>query len=211
MFTGLVKELGTIRSFNRAGNIYRLEVDSAVVSKDAAAGDSVAVNGACLTLVESKNGRMAFDVMEETVRRTSLFILRSSDKVNLEDSLKAGKPIGGHFVLGHVDCVGAVSAIRNVSGEYCMEVSFPDEFSHLVVEKGSVSLDGISLTVGGAKKGRLSVYIIPHTLKMTNLHLKREGDKINMEFDIIGKYLARFRDLDKKGGVTENFLKQMGF
>ena len=211
MFTGLIRELGSVRSFTRSGNVYRLEVDSAMVSKDVNIGDSIAVNGACLTLVENKRGVLGFDVMEETARRTGLVSLRSGDKVNLEDSLKAGGPLGGHFVLGHVDCVGAVKKIENRGGEYIIEIEFPSEFSHLVVEKGSIALDGISLTVGEAGRGSLKVYIIPHTLSMTNLGAKRERDKVNIEFDIIGKYLARFRDLDKKGGVTENFLKQMGF
>jgi len=186
-------------------------VSSNIVSKGANIGDSIAVNGACLTLVENARGIMVFDVMEETVRRTGLLDVRSGDRVNLEDSLKTGGPLGGHFVLGHVDCVGTVKKIENNGGEYSIEIEFPAEFSHLVVEKGSVALDGISLTVGEVGRGSLKVYVIPHTLKMTNLSGKRERDKVNIEFDIIGKYLARFRDLDKKGGVTESFLKQMGF
>lgn len=211
MFTGLIRELSAVCSFARSGNIYRLEVNSEMLSKDANIGDSIAVNGSCLTLVENKKNVLGFDVMEETVRRTGLSALKSGDKVNLEDSLKTGGPLSGHFVLGHVDCVGTIKRIENNGGENIFEVEFPSEFSHLVVEKGSVSLDGISLTVGEVGRGTFKVYIIPHTLKMTNLGSRRERDKVNVEFDIIGKYLARFRDLDKKGGVTENFLKQMGF
>ncbi len=211
MFTGLIRELNIVRSFARSGNVYRLETSSDVIAKDAVIGDSISINGICLTLVEKKQGLLRFDVMEETVRRTGLSPIRIGDKVNLEDSLRAGSPLGGHFVLGHVDCVGTIKRIENIGGEYIIEIEFPAEFSHLVVEKGSVALDGISLTVGEVSRGSFKVYIIPHTLKMTNLGVKRERDKVNIEFDIIGKYLARFRDLDKKGGVTENFLKQMGF
>ena len=211
MFTGLVRELGSVRALTRSGDVYRLEVDSAVISESAVTGDSVSVNGVCLTLVEKKPGTLAFDVMEETIRRTALSSIKSRDKVNLEDPLKAGKALGGHFVLGHVDCVGTIKRIENRSSDHAIEIGFPGEFDHLVVDKGSVALDGISLTVGEAGHGSFRVYIIPHTLKMTNLAARREGDKVNVEFDIIGKYLARFRDLDKRGGVTEQFLKQMGF
>ena len=211
MFTGLVRELGVVRSIVRSGNVYRLEVSSELIFKDAVIGDSVSVNGVCLTLVEKKAGGLSFDVMEETIRRTGLSSIKSGDEVNLEDSLKAGGPLGGHFVLGHIDCAGTIRRIENRGGEYVIEVEFPPEFSHLVVEKGSVALDGISLTVGETARGSFKVYIIPHTLNMTNPSLRRERERVNIEFDIIGKYLARFRDLDKRGGVTEQFLKQMGF
>jgi len=211
MFTGLIKELGLVRNFTRSGAVYRLEIDSGIIAKDAVTGDSVAVNGVCLTLVEKNSGLLKFDVMEETVRRTALLAIRNGDKVNLEDSLKAGGNLSGHFVLGHVDCVGTVRNIEDTGGEHVIETGFPAEFSRLVVEKGSVALDGISLTVGKVGEGAFKVYIIPHTLKMTNLGLRRRLDKVNIEFDIIGKYLARFRDLDNSGGVTEKFLKNMGF
>ncbi|MDD5137166.1 MAG: riboflavin synthase, partial [Candidatus Omnitrophica bacterium] len=188
-----------------------LEVSSETISGNATVGDSVSVNGACLTLVQNKGGILIFDVMEETVRRTALSSIKSGERVNLEDSLRAGSPLGGHFVLGHVDCVGTVKNIENTGGEYIIAIVFPQEFSQLAVEKGSVAIDGISLTVGEVGAGSLKVYIIPHTLKMTNLAARRERDKVNIEFDIIGKYLARFRSLDKKGGVTEQFLKRVGF
>ena len=211
MFTGLIRELSVLRTFTRSGNVYRLEAISDIISKDSAIGDSISVNGVCLTLTEKKQDLLAFDVMEETIRRTGLSSIKSGDEVNLEDSLKAGGPLGGHFVLGHIDCAGTIRRIENRGGEYVIEVEFPPEFSHLVVEKGSVALDGISLTVGETARGSFKVYIIPHTLKVTNLSSRRSGDKVNIEFDIIGKYLSRFRELDKKGGVTEQFLKQMGF
>ncbi|MDD3906322.1 MAG: riboflavin synthase [Candidatus Omnitrophica bacterium] len=211
MFTGLIRELGVVRNFNRSGNVYRLEASSDIIAKTAQIGDSVSINGACLTLVNKKSGVLEFDVMEETVRRTALSSVKSGDKVNMEDALRAGGPLGGHFVLGHVDCVGTIKHIESSGQEYIIEIEFPAEFSHLIVEKGSVTLDGISLTIGETARGGFKVYIIPHTMKMTNLSGKRARDKINIEFDIIGKYLARFRQLDKGGGVTEKFLKEMGF
>lgn len=211
MFTGLIAEMGIVRDFARSGGLYRLEVGSNVIFEDAVTGDSVSINGACLTLTGKKPGVLCFDVMEETVRRTSLSSLGAGDKVNMEGALKAGKALGGHFVLGHVDCVGTIRRIEDSRGEHVLEIGFPQEFNHLVVEKGSIALDGVSLTVGEAGRGSLRVYIIPHTLKMTNLGARRERDKVNIEFDIIGKYLSRFRSLDKTSGVTEQFLKQMGF
>jgi len=211
MFTGLVTEVGVVRGFARSGAVYRLEVASGAIYKNAATGDSVSVNGACLTLVEKKAGALAFDIMGETARRTALSSVRSGDRVNMEGSLAAGGPLGGHFVLGHVDCVGTIKRIDGSGGEDAVEISFPPEFSGLVVEKGSVAVDGISLTVGEAGIGTFRVYVIPHTRKMTNLGFRRERDKVNIEFDIIGKYLSRFRGLDKKGGVTEQFLKDAGF
>ncbi|MFA5142723.1 MAG: riboflavin synthase [Candidatus Omnitrophota bacterium] len=212
MFTGLVKELGVVRSFTRSGGVRRLEVSSEIISRDAVTGDSISVNGSCLTLVEKERELLRFDVMEETVRRTALAAIAKGESVNLEDSVKAGGPLGGHFVLGHVDCAGVIKRIERAGGEFIIEVGFPPEFSHLVVEKGSVALDGISLTVGEAGDGGFKVYIIPHTMKMTNLSKRRARDKVNIEFDIVGKYLSRFRELDKRrGGVTEQFLKQMGF
>ncbi len=211
MFTGLIRELGVARNLTRSGNVFSLEIASAVISGDAVIGDSVSVNGACLTVARKKPGILAFDVMEETLRRTALVSIKSGVKVNLEDSIRAGGALGGHFVLGHVDCVGMAQKIGNNGGGHSIEIGFPQEFSHLVVEKGSVALDGISLTVGEVSRGSFKVYIIPHTLKMTNLGMMRDRDKVNIEFDIIGKYLARFRDLDKKGGVTEKFLRSAGF
>ena len=211
MFTGIVKELGIVRGFNRAASVYTLDVASAAVSKDLAVGDSVSVNGVCLTLVSKSGGVLSFDVVEESVRRTALETLKIADKVNLEDSLRCGGPLGGHFVQGHVDCIGKVKKVENSGKEFILTVEIPSEFGHLIVEKGSVAIDGISLTVGEVGRGHFSVYIIPHTLKVTNLGARRAGDKVNIEFDIIGKYLARFRELDGETRITERFLKENGF
>ncbi len=191
MFTGLIKEQGMVRGFARSGGVYRLEAGSNEISKNAKIGDSIAVNGICLTLVENRRTALVFDVMEETVRRTALSAMKVSDKVNLEDSLRVGSGLYGHFVLGHIDCAGAVKRIDTKIGERILEIEFPVEFSHLVVEKGSVALDGISLTVGEVGRGSFKVHIIPHTAKITNLGSRRERDKVNIEFDIIGKYVAR--------------------
>lgn len=191
MFTGIVKELGTIRNISGLGNIYKISVDTKDMAKELGIGDSVAVNGTCLTLIEKVKNTLTFDVMAETLRKTSLGRLRIGDAVNLEEPLRAGTSIGGHFVTGHTDCTGRIRDIRRSSGETAIDITFPEEYSHLVVEKGSIALDGISLTVGKVSKNCLTVYVIPHTLKVTTLGAKRSGDDINIEFDTIGKYVAK--------------------
>ena len=211
MFTGIVKETGVVRRFVKSGPAYRLEAQSSEIYKDAGIGDSVSVNGVCLTLIQKSGNALNFDVMEETVRRSALSSLKKGDKVNLEDSLKAGGSIGGHFVLGHIDCVGRIANIKNVAGECAIEVGFPDRFANMVVVKGSIALDGISLTVGAAGKDTFIVYVIPHTLKVTNLGSKNAGDNVNIEFDIIGKYIARFDDLKTGGRISEDYLRKKGF
>lgn len=190
MFTGLIKELGTIRNISGLGRLYKLSVETKDIASRVSIGDSVAVNGVCLTLTGKDKNIIEFDVMGETIRRTDLGKLRIGDTVNLEDSLKVGDPLGGHFVSGHIDCVGRIKDIRRAADDVSIEVAFPEEYSALVVEKGSVALDGISLTAGKTGKDSVTVYIIPHTLKMTTLGLKRIGEEVNIEFDIIGKYVA---------------------
>lgn len=191
MFTGIIKELGRVHGISGLGNIYKLSIEAKDIIEGLTIGDSVAVNGACLTLTEKNKNVLGFDVMAETMRKTCLGKLRPKDPVNLEDALKAGGAIGGHFVTGHIDCVGRVRDVRRSSDEVSIEVTFPEEYRSLVVEKGSITLDGISLTIGKVIKNSVTVYIIPHTLKMTTLGKKRTGDDVNIEFDLIGKYIAK--------------------
>lgn len=191
MFTGIVRELGRVHNISGLGSIYKLSIEAKDIAKGLEIGDSVAVNGACLTLVEKNKNVLTFDVMAETLRKTSLGKLRVNDAANLEESLRAGAFIGGHFVAGHIDCVGRIKDIRRSSGEISIDITFPEEYSHLVVQKGSITLEGISLTVGNISKNCLTVYIIPHTLKVTTLGVKKAGDDINIEFDTIGKYVAK--------------------
>lgn len=208
MFTGIVKELGVVQRFDRAGSAYSLEIASKDICGKAAVGDSVAVNGVCLTVVERKRDALSFDVMKETISRSTLETLKRGDRVNLEDSLKADGSLGGHFVLGHVDCVGKIRQIsRKKTGEFSIEVEMPEGFSRLVVEKGSVALDGVSLTVGETAADSFTVHLIPHTLKTTTLGFKAAGGGLNVEFDIIGKYIAG----RKSSILTEEFLRRNGF
>lgn len=208
MFTGIIKELGIVRGMQKRGGSYRLEIESKNVFKTSSVGDSISINGVCLTVVENKNGIMSFDVMDETALRSSLANLKPGNQVNLEDSVRAGGLLGGHFVLGHVDCKAKIKKIGKVSNDCLIDIEFPGTFRNLIVEKGSIAVDGISLTVGRIGKNSFTVYLIPHTLKSTTLGTKRAGDEVNVEFDIIGKYIAGSAKTESRSGITEEFLKE---
>ena len=191
MFTGIVKELGIVRRISGLGRIYKLSIEAKALSGGLGTGDSVSVNGVCLTLTGKDKNVLDFDVMGETFNRTNISKVRIGEPVNLEGALKVGDQLGGHFVTGHIDCVGKIKEIGRAGEDYSLEVTFPDKYKRFVVEKGSISLDGISLTVGSSGDGSAVVYIIPHTLKATTLGSKRRGDEVNIEFDIVGKYILR--------------------
>ncbi len=190
MFTGIIKELGRVHQISGLGGQYRLSVEAKDIINGIAVGDSIAINGVCLTLTEKSKNTLNFDVMGQTLKRTNLSKLRYGDIVNVEDSLKVGGSLSGHFVTGHIDCVGKIKDVKQAANNVSIEVAFPEGYSGLVIEKGSIAIDGISLTIGKAGKCSVIVYIIPHTLKMTTLGFKRAGDEVNIEFDIIGKYVA---------------------
>ena len=190
MFTGIIKELGKIHRISGLGNIYKISVETKDLALQMKIGDSLAVNGVCLTLTGKNKKVLDFDVMSETARSTTISRLRIGEIVNLENALKAGDPLGGHFVTGHIDCVGRIKDVGRAGDNYSIRVYFPEEYKKLIVEKGSIALDGISLTVGKVEGNNAIVYIIPHTLKITNLGSKSVGGEVNIEFDIIGKYVT---------------------
>jgi riboflavin synthase len=187
MFTGIVEELGRVKDISRRGNLSLLVIEADKVIEDTNIGDSIAVNGCCLTVVKKEKGSLSFEIMAETARTTDLGALRVSDKVNLERSLKVGDRLSGHFVLGHVDCLGIIRSKGYRQDNLAFEVAAPQQFLKYVLPKGSISLDGISLTIGDKLPGSFIVYIIPHTLKNTTLGFKGPSDKINLEFDILAK------------------------
>jgi len=212
MFTGIIKELGIVKNFGRCGRTYRLGVESKRLFEGLKIGDSAAVNGVCLTLVEKEGRILYFDIMEETIRRTNLQSLKAGSLVNMEGALKMSDGLDGHFVLGHIDCVGDIQDIKRKENELSVQIGIPQDFAHLVVEKGSVAIDGISLTVAGVSAVSFTVCIIPHTLKETTLGLKKPADKVNVEFDIIGKHVARLgRYTNPAKKLTGEFLKEKGF
>lgn len=212
MFTGIITEIGMVKRLDKAGGVYRLGLSCLDTARGAKPGDSVAVNGVCLTVVDVSGGLLSFDIMSETFRRSALGSLTAGRRVNLESALRVGDHLGGHIVQGHVDYAGKISKIKNRPDEVSMEVKIGKNDSHLVVEKGSVTIDGVGLTVGEAKDGSFKVYLIPHTCKVTTLGERKAGDTVNVEFDIVGKYISRSRELEKKGsGVSEELLRRANF
>lgn len=187
MFTGIVEELGKVKRAMRSGRIMVLEVSAQKTLQDTLVGDSVAVNGVCLTVTSLSSNSFSFEVMCETFKKTNLGLLKVGEEVNLERSLKLGDRVSGHFVSGHIDCLGLVRRKGIRSGNLAFEVAIPSSFMRYCLPKGSVSLDGISLTLAERRANILSVYVIPHTLKNTTLSFKGPSDKLNVEFDILAK------------------------
>ncbi len=200
MFTGIILELGSIVSLTHKGAGATLTVATDSLSRDAAIGDSISVNGTCLTVVRVHGDMLSFDLSDETLQSTNLGQLRSGERVNLEPSLRADGKLGGHFVTGHVDAVGKIKAKSMVGDAFEVVFDSPEQVTAFLVEKGSVAVDGISLTVVEVTPEAFTVVIIPHTAKVTTIGFKKAGDSVNIEADIIGKYVARF--LNKGGSAT---------
>ncbi|WP_457680089.1 riboflavin synthase [Thermovibrio sp.] len=193
MFTGLVEEVGKVKEVKRSSKGAKLKVECFKVLEGTKVGDSIAVNGVCLTVVEVGKGYLSFDVSYETLKRSSPF--KVSQPVNLERALKLGDRLGGHILQGHVDATTKITKRLKEGEGYKFYFNLPERYSHLVVEKGSIGIDGISLTVAELLPKAFSVAVIPHTYKETNLRFKRAGDFVNLEFDVIGKYVERILKL----------------
>jgi riboflavin synthase len=208
VFTGLIAEVGHVVRLER-GATGRLVVDVGRLAEGLRLGDSVAVNGACLTVSELAGCEAAFDVVAETLARTNLGELRPGSLVNLERPMRAGDEFGGHFVLGHVDGTGRVVRLTR-AGEAELEIAAEEDIMKYVVEKGSIAIDGVSLSVARLGAGTFSVALIPHTLERTNLAARRPGDRVNLETDILGKFVERFVGA-RTAGLTEEKLRKAGF
>ncbi len=217
MFTGIIAELGEVISLSRKQAGASLVIAAAPLSKDAAIGDSIAVNGACLTVVSRSGAALSFDLSDETLRSTNLAQLRPGERVNLESSLRTDGKLGGHFVTGHVDTVGRIRSKTKVGDTFEIVIEAPVAVTGLLVGKGSVAVDGISLTVVAVSREAFSVVIIPHTAEVTTIGFKNMGDTVNLEADIIGKYVARFlrykTDTEKASSDTSlmKSLKEAGY
>lgn len=191
MFTGLVETTGEILTLVPQGASARLTVRAPMIATGVQLGDSVAVNGCCLTVVAHDGETLAFDLLHETLERTSLRGAKSGAVVNLERALAAGARLGGHFVQGHVDCPSKILALDPQGNDHRLEVALPREFAQYVAFKGSIAIDGISLTVAEVREASFVVWLIPHTMAVTNLHTRRAGDRVNLEFDLLAKYVER--------------------
>ncbi|MDA8338502.1 MAG: riboflavin synthase [Nitrospiraceae bacterium] len=219
MFTGLIIEFGEIVSLEKKTESARLSLRANEVVKDAALGDSIAINGVCLTAVNIEKDILYFDVSFETLRSTNLGNLKRGDRVNLEPSLRPNSKIGGHFVTGHVEDIGKIRSKTPLGNAVRIEIETQDNVLRYLVEKGSVAVDGISLTVVDVLKDAFSVVIIPHTAKLTTIGFKNVGDTVNLEPDILGKYVAKFLAGSQQSAVSSqnkdkellSALKQSGF
>lgn len=212
MFTGIVENTGRIKNLSRKVDTYRLEVLAEQKLNSVKIGDSVSVNGTCLSVVGTSGKTISFDIMAETFKKTSFPRLKNNNIVNLERSLELNSRLDGHFVSGHVDSVQKIKEIRKHKKPY-IDIAIAKDDRIYVVKKGSVAIDGISLTIGEICSDKIRVYIIPHTLQNTNLRFKKKGDAVNIEFDVLGKY-ALNAVLHKKytpSPITKEFLKNKGF
>lgn len=195
MFTGIVEETGALVALQRHEGGGRLRIRGELVSQDAHLGDSIAVNGVCLTVTEINGAELAFDLLAETLSRTNLGDLTPGTLVNLERALPAQGRLGGHFVQGHIDCPSEILRWEPVGADYRLDLALPPAFAAYVATKGSIAIDGISLTVAEVAEDRFTVWVIPHTLAVTNLRTRRAGDAVNLEFDLLAKYLERMLTL----------------
>ena len=187
MFSGIVEELGQVKKISQQGRVTLIEIDAKKAYADTKLGESIAVNGVCLTVVKINGSVLSFEAMPETLKITTLGSLKVGQKLNLERSLRVGDRISGHFVTGHIDCLGLIRKKYYKNSNLCFEIVVPTEFMKYGIPKGSVAVDGISLTLVDKKSNTLSIYIIPHTLKNTTLGFKGPSDKVNLEFDLLAK------------------------
>jgi riboflavin synthase alpha subunit len=191
VFTGIVTERGRIVRLDGDPDGLRLEIEAGEVARRAQPGDSISIDGCCLTVTQSENGLLAFDAVPESLQRTTLGRLAEGDEVNLEPALRAGDPLGGHYVQGHVDGVGRVAAVEREGESRRIWIESSPDLLRLCVEKGSIAVDGVSLTITALADGAFEVALVPHTLKQTTLGRAQPGDAVNLEVDILAKYVEK--------------------
>jgi len=219
VFTGIIEESGTVKKLDLLKDSASLTIGALTVLENTLIGDSIAVNGVCLTVTDLSPGSFSVDIMYETLRKTNLQQLKQHSKVNLERALQLQTRLGGHLVSGHVDGIGKINAINKVGIAKVFEITVADEIISFLLAKGSIAIDGISLTLVAVEKKTFTVSLIPHTSKNTTLGFKGIGDTVNIETDIIGKYVARFLKKDQnsvrenpaQNDITWDFLSKNGF
>lgn len=213
MFTGIIEHLGKVKQVKLQASSAIIVVDVGPLSDDVNPGNSIAINGACLTVTQIKDSEVYFDVSTETLSKTTIGGLKTSDNVNIERSLKMGDKLGGHFVTGHVDGVGVINKVENEPGQCTVWFSVSEELTNMMIKKGSVAVDGISLTIVEIREGLFSVALIPYTLEATTLGFKKAGQKVNIETDMLGKWVKRILTVNESttSGITEDLLKKKGF
>ncbi len=211
MFTGIIEEMGSVKALRREAGSARLTISASTVLGSTALGDSICVNGVCLTVVDMGRSEFSADVAYETLKVTDLGELQGGQKVNLERALQLSARIGGHLVTGHIDAVGRIREKRQEGNSWRVFIEAPETALRYIIKKGSVAVDGISLTVADVDITGFSIAMIPHTAKLTTLGFKSAGDSVNLETDIIGKYVERLLSGRVEGGMNLEFLKGHGF
>lgn len=213
MFTGLIEDVGELVRLRAESQAAKLELRTALPLADVQVGDSIAVNGACLTVeaVNASAGTLVFHALTETLQRTNLAQCRQGSLLNLERALRLGDRLGGHLVLGHVDTTAAVLRIGRGADDILLAVALPAELSALLIPKGSIAVDGISLTVAELTSSEFTAHIIPHTWHATNLRAVKAGDSVNLEADMVGKYIVRRSSVAAAAGVSMDDLARAGF
>ena len=217
MFTGIVEEIGVVKAIAKGTHSIKLSIKAKKVLENTQLGDSIAVNGVCLTVTFLASDYFIADVMPESMRKTNMGLLKIGDKVNLERALTLSSRLGGHIVSGHIDGTAKIIEMKKDDNAIILTIEVPRQLMKYIVEKGSVAVDGISLTVASLTDNTFSIAVIPHTLKETVLYYKKEGDKVNIENDVIGKYVERLLTFkedsndSKKSNITMEFLLKNGF
>jgi len=213
MFTGLIEDVGELIGRHPEGNAGKLEIRTALPLEEVRIGDSIAINGTCLTVEVTRPASccLVFHTLNETLNRTSLGGLSLGSRVNLERALCFGDRLGGHLVMGHVDTTSVIRRIERTADDYVVTVALPDSLQALVIPKGSIAIDGISLTIADLASDALSVHLIPHTWTHTNLQHAQPGDVVNLEGDMVGKYIVRQQEVGTSSSVTMDHLHQAGF
>jgi riboflavin synthase len=215
VFTGIIEEIGTVSAVRKAEKSLRITIEADKILREAVIGDSISTNGVCLTITKFTNGCFAADVMAETMRKSNLYDLSIGDRVNLESALKVGDRLSGHILSGHIDGMGRIVNFKKEDNAVWVTVAPQDELLRYIVLKGSVAIDGISLTVGYIDQSSFNVCIIPHTKEATTLIKKRTGDHVNIECDLFGKYIEKMfflkEQIQKKRTVDMSFLDICGF
>lgn len=197
MFTGIVEEVGTVVSFEEHAQAWRLVLQVKQILDDVKMGDSVAVNGCCLTVVSIDGQHIAFDLLDESKRLTSIDSVQPQSLVNLERALLPTTRMGGHFVSGHVDCTAQIQCIEARGKDVYFRIEAPEAFHKYLVSKGCITIDGISLTVAEVESNYFAIWLIPHTMQVTNLHTKSTGDRVNLEFDLMAKYVEKLSHFER--------------
>ncbi len=214
MFTGLIEKVGQIAGIQEIPDALQFKISCEPIAMELIIGDSIAVDGVCLTAIKKEKNNFWVEAVRESMNRTSLGKRKEGDLVNLEQSLRIGQKLAGHFVQGHVDATGTVTGLDQQGSMYWLTVEYPDSLNRFIIEKGSIAIDGISLTVARKERSKIRIAIIPHTFKNTNLKTKSISDLVNLEVDMMAKYIENMVSLqvkEKKTKLTESWIKEQGF